>query len=237
MALVLLNATTFVAGYDFTADTNKVQFDSTVADLDTTTFATTGWKSRTGGLKDATIHEDGLWSSSPDSEAFTGLGVVDQPVTVSPTGVAASIAYMLRTEKMKYQAFGQIGALTPFALDLSASNSQGIVRGQLAAAKGNVSATGPLGSGLNLGAVGSTQFLYATFHVFGTPGTTVTVQVQSDTSNAFAAPTVRGTIGPLTTSGGVWMTRVAGAITDTWWRFNVSAITGTFTVAGAIGIQ
>jgi hypothetical protein len=46
------------------------------------------------------------------------------------------------------------------------SNGVGAVRGQLAKKKGSVAATGPLGSGCNLGAVGAGQYLYASFHVF-----------------------------------------------------------------------
>jgi hypothetical protein len=33
------------------------------------------------------------------------------------------------------------------------------------------------------------------------------------------------------------MTRLAGPFTDAYWRLNVSAITGTFSVAGAIAVQ
>jgi hypothetical protein len=45
------------------------------------------------------------------------------------------------------------------------------------------------------------------------------------------------TFGPITTVGGTWGTRVAGAITDTWWRLRVTAITGTFQIACAAGFK
>lgn len=237
--LVLVNATPYIAGYDFTADSNKITLASSLTALDTTTFANTGWKSKTGGLKDFTGHLEGLWSGPQDAESFPALGTVDQVMTVSPTGVATSVAYMGQLAKFKYDTFEGVGNLMPFALDMSGSNMTGLVRGQLAAAKQTVSVTGALTptTGVNLGAVGATQFLYATFHVFGTPGTTITAVVESATSNAFSSPTTRMTIGPITTAGGTWGTRVAGAITDSWFRLRVSAITGTFSVAGAIGVQ
>ena len=110
------------------------------------------------------------------------------------------------------------------------------MRGQLAKAKGNVSATGQLGSVLNLGAPTSTQYVYATLHVFSA-GATITVEVQSDSSAGFGTPTTRGTIGPITARGGTWMTRVAGPFAaETHWRMNVSAVTGTHSVAGAIAV-
>jgi hypothetical protein len=237
--LVLLNATPYVAGYDFTADSNKLTLDATIADLDTTTFSNTGWRSRTGGLKDSSLHLEGLWSGPQDAESFPALGTVDQVMTVSPTGVATSVAYMGQVGKFKYATFDQIGALMPFALDAMGSNMVGLVRGQLAAAKQTVSATGALTptTGVNLGAVGAAQWLYATFHVFSPAGTTITAVVESATSNAFSSPTTRATIGPITTVGGTWATRVAGSITDTWYRIRISAITGTFSVAAGIGVQ
>ena len=236
--LVLVNATPYVAGYDFTGDSNKLTLGATLADLDTTTFANTGWKARTGGLKDSSLHLEGFWSGPQDAESFPALGTVDQAMTVSPTGVATSVAYMGQVAKLQYATFDAVGALMPFTLDASGSNMAGLVRGQLAAAKQTVSATGALTptTGVQLGAVGSTQFLYATFHVFSA-GTTITAVVESATSSAFSSPTTRMTIGPVTVAGGTWGTRVAGAITDTWYRVRISAITGTFSVAAAIGVQ
>ncbi|HEY9416720.1 MAG TPA: hypothetical protein VIQ30_18350, partial [Pseudonocardia sp.] len=86
-----------------------------------------------------------------------------------------------------------------------------------------------------VGAVASGQFAYAALHVFSA-GTTMTVQVQSAATVGFASPTTRGTFSAATAVGGLWLTRVAGPITDTYWRLNVSAITGTFQVAGVIAI-
>lgn len=233
----LLDATTFVDDYDFTGDSNKITVDAEVEDLDGTVFGGGGWKRLAGGLKTVTASLEGFWQSGPDGEGFSDLGNAARPVTVSPTGVAASIAYLFQVTKLKYSAFGDVGSLTPFSLDMSGSNTVGMVRGQVAAAKQAVSATGALGSAVQLGAVSSTQKVYAIFHIFGTPGTTITVKVQSDNASNFPSATDVATIGPLTTAGGTWMTPVAGPNTDDWFRFNVSAITGTFTVAGAIAVQ
>jgi hypothetical protein len=37
--------------------------------------------------------------------------------------------------------------------------------------------------------------------------------------------------------GGYWATRVAGPITDPWYRLRVTAITGTATIAAIVGIR
>lgn len=234
---VLTDATTFVHGYDFTTDTNKVMLAPSVDAQDSTTFGGGGYRSRKGGLRSVEFGLEGYWDFNPDSQVFTNLGTPDHAVTTSATPAETSIAYMFQAGRFEYELLGAVGDMTPFTVNMLGTNAVGLVRGQVGKAKGNVSATGPLGSGLNLGAGGAGKFLYATFHVF-TAATTITVIIQSDTSGAFAAPTTRATIGPLTATGGTFMTRVdATAITDTWWRFNVSAITGTFNVAGAIGVQ
>lgn len=233
----LLDCTTWVAGYDFTTDSNKIALSPEVVDLDGTVFGGGGWKKLSGGLKTVAASLEGFFQGAVDAEGFPDLGNANRVVTVSPTGVALSTAYLFQATKLKYSAFGQDGELTPFTLDMSGSNTVGMVRGQVAAAKQSVAATGALGSAVQLGAVGASQFVYAAFHIFGTPGTTVTVKVQSDNASNFPSATDVATIGPLTAAGGTWMTRVAGAITDDWFRFNVSAITGTFSVAGAIAVQ
>ncbi|WP_157251124.1 hypothetical protein [Nonomuraea typhae] len=235
------DATTYVAGYDFTTDLNQITLKVDVEEKDCTTFGGGGFRSRLAGLRNIEAELQGYWQSATsgavDPESFPDLGVVDRPVTMTPTGAAGSAAYIFQAGKFSYQMFGQVGEVTPFTLSCLGTNGVGVARGQVAAAKGAVSATGALGSVLNLGAPTSTQYVYAVLHVFSA-GTTITVQVQSDDSAGMGSPTTRGTIGPITTTGGTWMTRVAGPfVGETHWRMNVSAITGTFSVAGAIAVQ
>lgn len=133
---------------------------------------------------------------------------------------------------------GQIGEMSEFAL--SSTGTDIGVRGFLLKEAGltGVSATGAIGTGVQAGAVGATQFVYATLHLLGTAATTITVVLESDDNSGFTTPTTRGTFngGAITAAGGYWLTPVVGAITDTWWRLRVTAITGTWTVAGSVGI-
>lgn len=240
--IALTNAMIYVDNHDFTGDANQVMLDCTAAPLEFTRFRSGGWKEYVGGLKDTKFTEKGWWqvaatNDSVDADLFADLGVGNLVTTVGPAETEGQVAYLFQQSKISYNEFGKVGELAPFTLNSVGSGGVGVVRGTLVKAMGAVSATGALGTGLQLGAVSSTQKVYASFHVFGAPGTTITVLVQSATANTFAGATTRATIGPLTTAGGTWVTPVAGAITDTWWRLNVSAVTGTFTVAGAIAIQ
>ena len=234
----LLNAGLYVAGHDFTTDSNQGQLTLDATVLDKTTFGSDGWMENAYGLKTVAFNHSGFWQSATDDavdpDAYNDLAV-ERAHTWMLDEIEGEPAWMFNAAKSNYQLGGEVGPLAPFSLVSSASDKFGAVRGLLAKAKGAANAVGAIGSVVNLGAVAADQFLYATFHVF-TAGTTLTVQVQSDDAAGMASPTTRGTIGPLTTRGGTFMARVAGPITDTHYRFNISAVTGAFIAAGAIGI-
>lgn len=238
--LALTDAFCYSAGYDFTTDTNSATLTTDVAQLDKTTFGSGGWTEVTSGLKTSNLAWSGFWQvdgvsdQAVDNQAFSALGT-SQVYTFGPVETEGQPAYLLNAMKSQYALGGQVGELMPFSLAANGSGSYGTVRGQLAKARGSVSATGALGSAVNLGALSASQRLYAAFHIFSA-GTTITVEVQSDSASNFPTPGTQATLGPLTTSGGTWMTPVTVAGSETWFRFNVTAITGTFIVAGAIGI-
>lgn len=237
----LTDAFVYVGGHDFTGDSNQLSLSCEGEQLDKTTFGSAGWREHALGLKTSALNVSGFWQSATadavDPEIFPNLGVAGRVTTISDIQTEGQPAYMLQAMKHQYQLLGQIGELAPFSVQGGCSDGVGVVRGQLAKEKGSVSGTGAIGTALNLGAVGASQFVYATLHLFGTAGTTITVVVESDDASNFPSATTRITFGPLTASGGTWGTRVAGSITDTWWRARVTAITGTWTVGCAIGIQ
>lgn len=237
-SFALVDVTTYIGGYDMTTDMNQISLNLSADEKDSTTFGNGGWRSRVGSHKDISGELAGYWGAgtpSVDAEAFANLGVADRVITMTPTGVEASTAYLWRGEKFGYELFGGIGDVTPFSLSLQGSHGQGMARGTLLKARGNVSATGATGSAVQItGGVPTGLALHGSFHVF-TAGTTVTAVVESDDNSGFTTPTTRLTFGPLTSSQGV-ISRLAGPITDTWFRLRVSAITGTFNVACAIGI-
>lgn len=239
---VLTDAFLYAGGYDFTTDTNSATLTLDAAALDATTFGGDGWVTNVGGLKTSNLAWSGFWQSAsgssdqaPDNQAFPMLATT-QPYTFGPVQTEGQPAYMFNAMKSNYAQGGDVAALAPFSLTAMGSSPDGTIRGRLAKARGTVAGTGALGSGVNVGALSSTQSLYATLHLFSV-GTTITVTLQSDDNSGFSSPTVLSTFGPLTASGGTWMTKIAGPITDTWYRFVVTALTGTFTVAGAIGKQ
>jgi hypothetical protein len=234
----LTDCTVWCAGYDMSSDLNKLMIDQTVEELDVTTFGGGGYRTRIGGLKDVEAQYEGFQTDAVGAvgpQLFPLLGTANEVFTVSPTGVETSTAYMFQAGKFQVAQLGDVGSVSPFTLSAKGTHGHGVIRGQVTKAKGNVSGTGGMGSVVNLGAVGASQYLYAAVHIFSA-GTTITMDLASDDNADFSSGTTRATIGPLTTAGGTWMTRVAGPITDSYFLFNVTACTGTFSIAASVGI-
>lgn len=245
--IALLRAFMYVDEWDATADSNQLAVKASQPPLDGTTFRaviTNGGFEEVGasGSKKLDLSMNGFWSAATtaaqDVQSFNNLGGPERVWTAGVDETETGVAWILKGKQVSYQAFGQMNNSAPFSVTAKPSDGLGgMARGQLAAKLQSKSATGQLGSICQLGATSSTQYAYATFHVFPPAGTTITVQVQSAATAGFASPTTRATLGPITAVGGTWMTRVAGPITDAYWRLNISAVTGTFSVAGAIAVQ
>lgn len=238
------NITTWFSGYDMTGDLNSTVMNMEYDALDTTVYGCSA-RTRIAGLEDVTLQEAGYWqagSNTIDPTAFTALGSASQVITNAFDPAETNPAYIYRAREFQYQTFGQIDEVMPFSLQASSSRPSsgvaavGAVRGRILKTKASVAATGATGTAFQLGATGASQFLYAAFHVFSA-GTTITAVVESNADNTFGSPTTRFTFGPITTTGGTWGTRVAGAITDQWYRLRVTAITGTFSIACVAGIK
>lgn len=238
----ILAAFMFVDEWDATGDSNAMNFSGTQPPLEGTTFRSGGWEETGGsGLKKLDFGFDGFWSSatttSQDPESFDNLGTANRTFTAGIAETETSPCFIWKGGQFDYTAFGEINTSAPFSIQSVGTDGIGAVRGQLAAAKQTKAATGQLGSGCLLGAPTSLQYVYASLHLFSV-GTTITVQVQSDDNSGFTSATTRATFGPLTTVGGNYLTRVAGPFAaETYWRLNISAITGSFSLAGAIAVQ
>jgi hypothetical protein len=236
-----LNATIWAGGFDFTGASNTVTANAEVTALDVTTFGGGGWQENIAGLKNYTVEAGGFWESGAagqavDPVAWAQLGQTATTWVVSPANTAGQVCYAMNSMATTYQLGGEIGTAAPFSLNGVASTPYPMVRGQIAAAKGVVSAIGQAGSILTLGAPLAGQNVYAGIQVFS-PGTTLTAQLQSAATIGFASPTTRATWPAITTQSGNWLTTaVPGPITDQYWRINVSAITGSFTLGAWIGI-
>lgn len=239
-SLVLRDAKILIAGHDFSGQMNAVALEYSADMLDETAFGATT-RINKGGLKSVVGSAAGHWDSASttavDPVLFARIGTADVPVVISPDGGQASeVAYLLRAIHAEYSVGGAVGELLPFSVSMEGSGGQPLIRGTM---MHNASATGNVtGTAYQLGAVSATQFLYAALHVFSGSGA-FTVLVQSSADQAFTTPNTRITFATVATGTAVaseWATRVAGSITDTWWRISATN-PATRNFAVAVGIQ
>jgi hypothetical protein len=240
--LALDAAYAYVGSHDFSGDINEWRLSGEAATPECTNFRSGGWREYKMGAKTSAFSMSGHYQAAAadavDPHVFDNLGVASQVITTGAEETEATPAFFHRGMQADVSLFGSYGEVAPFSVNASGDDGPtGVVRGQLAVKMTTVTTTGAKGTALNLGLVAAGKYLYATLHLLGTAGSSITVLVESDEDSGFASATTRITFGPLTTVGGNWGTRVAGAIAlDDWFRINVSAITGTWVIASAIGI-
>lgn len=243
--LALTNAFIYMGPLDFTGSSDDLTLRAEAETREKTTWRSGGWREHQQTLKTSMLDSGGFWSSDStndvDPEFFNNLGVGGQVVTVGMQEVEGELAHIMRKLPTQISFFdGSVGDLSRAKVTGAGSDGTiGQIRGKLFKEYGAVSATGATGTAIQLGAISGTQSLYGTLHTFGTAGTDITVIVESDAASNFATPTTRATFngGSITTASGFWLTPVAGAISDDWWRINVSSVTGTWTIAAALAIR
>lgn len=232
----LTDAEIHAGGYDLTCDVNQVNFEVSVEALDSTTFCSDGARERTAGLRDVNASVNGFRDNQAvlDAEVFNTILGNQRVFTVAVDDVVGSVAYFANLRKFSYNQTAEVGSLAGFSLSGSGSDGIGAVRGSLLFPKGAVTGSAN-GTGVELGDVSATERLFTSIHVFEA-GTTATVIVESDDNSGFTTATTRSST-VVTATGGTFVAPVSGAITDTHWRVRFASVTGSFSIAVAVGIQ
>ena len=230
----------FMGGYDLSSNTSSVTLDVTSEEQDVTTINSGGFISRIGGLKDSSLAVDGFFEAGANKpDALLGASVGNELITtVVPDAGVCNTAYFLKSRLFSYNIFGTVGEVTPFNISKGHSSDE-VVRGTIEL-DGDLTASGN-STGTQLGAVSSTQKVYAAVHVTGVSGTstpTCTFKLQSADNSGFSSATDRATFTGFTAIGSE-MKEVAGAVTDTYWRLNyvISGTNPSFSVHATIGIE
>lgn len=237
-SLVLTDAKLFVAGRDFSGQMNALALEYSSDLQDATTFGA-GTRINAGGLESIKANAQGLWDSASanavDQVSFDNIGLSDIPIVIAPSPAVGDTAFLFRAVHSEYAPGGKVGELLGFSVSMEGSGGQPLIRGALlqnGSATGNV--TGP---SVQLGAVSAAQFVYAALHVMSGTGSFI-VKVQSASDQAFTTPNDRITFATVATGTPVaseWA-RLAGPITDTWWRITATN-PNTRNFAVAVGIQ
>lgn len=233
--MILTDATIWFDGLDIQTITNQVSLAHECEAKDATTF---GQSTR--------INKGGLFTVSGDvnyyvdetvtgSTLFDAVGATSGLLTVTPTGADTETGFAFQSVAMSNTPYGgNVGDMNGGMLSLSGRSGSPLIGGKILYPKQAVSGADN-GTSVQLGAVSAAQSVYTAIHCFAA-GTTVDVIVESDDNTNFTSATTRSTT-TVTATGGTWVTPVAGAITDDWWRVRIASITGSFTLGVVVAIQ
>lgn len=221
----------YYEGYDISADHTNIELNMGRQELDKSAFGDVG-VARCAGLWTFDFTHEGWVQHNTATPAIEDIlhgdiGSDSKIITICPTtGAVNTIAYSAYGVSLSYTPTYRHGELAGF-VGAGYSQSEKVVRGTTLLTGAKTESEN--GTPYELGAVGATEFLYGILHctaVSGTDTPTITVVIESDDAEAFTDATTRISFTAKTAIGAQWATRVAGAITDTWWRA-VCTVTGT----------
>lgn len=192
-------------------------------------------------LKTLSGSVSGFFQTDPQNTELDALmvggNITSANMGISHDAALGSTAWMLVANLTGNEDGAAHGELLKFGFDFS-NGGEFAKRGVLAE-NGSFSSTGP-GTAHNLGQVSANQTLYAQMHVVavsgGTPSLDASIESDVDTTFTDADETERITFSNFKVTGSERLT-ASGAITDTYYAFNVKAIRGTFTVIVFLAIQ
>ncbi len=246
-AQILKNVQLFAGGVNLTSFNNKLELAAEVEEKECTTFGSydsgtdTVWREYIGGLAKAKLSASGpnaYADDSVDETTFAALGGFGA-ISACPSGTTVgNIAWLTYALQGNYKSLGQVGDIAPW--EANWSSSAPLVRGVSLHPATTARTSSGSGTGVQIGAVSSSQKMWAALHVLSVAGTsspTITVKLQSDDNGSFTSATDRITFSAATAVGGQWSS-VAGAITDDYWRivWTISGTDPSFLLLASAGI-
>lgn len=236
---VIKNAKFALDKYDYSGIANELTLTYEAADLNATPLSTTGAETHLPGLLKWSADLGGFWEPVSgnvlgDEPALANVGGAAEVMSAYPSAVEGTVGYIGQAVSGSYSPGGKVGDLA--AYKVKATGSGRLYRANSLAARA-VTATGN-GTAFNLGAILSTQALYACLHVTSWSGlTSVAVKVQSAATSSFATPHDQIAFTTATDRAVQWATPVAGANTDTYWRVTWTVVgTGSATILVGMAI-
>ena len=126
--MVFTNAVVTVNGTDFSDHIGAVTIDQSADEIETTSFGTTGWRSRVAGLKDGSVqldwHQD--FATSVDATLSAAWGSVGT-VVIIPNGTAVSASNPRWTCPVVLSSYspvaGSVGDLLTFSTTWAAAGA------------------------------------------------------------------------------------------------------------------
>lgn len=238
-AFVLKNVEIRFGQIDLTGVSNQVALSHSAEMQDVTPFAADDMtRVKVPGLLNSTAEIQGFFQTPPDDLLFARVGAASAPLTIADSNVEGSSAFLIDSATGQFNQNGSVGDI--YSTDLQLQSNSPLTRGVLGV--DGLQSTAGNSSAFNLGAVAPGSTLHSALHVVEANGTlpTLDVTIESDDNAGFTSPVTRGTFLQQTDTLGFEFLRVAGPITDAFWRVTWT-IGGTgspnFTFTTSLGIS
>lgn len=239
---VLTNAMVLAGGYDLTGDANAIAVDYGAELKDCTTLGD-DTRINKGGLKTVQVQVSGFYdAATQDNKNFADVGVSGNPVGFAVGANAGDVAYFFDAVAGEYEIGESVGEINKFSLGAGAQGD--LIRGVIGHnARETAETASGTGTAVDLGAVSSTQRLYAVLHVLESIGSgdqALDVKIESDDNGSFTSAVDQITFTQATTTSTSESLSLAGAIADNYFRVSYT-IGGTgspsFKFVVLIGVQ
>lgn len=237
----------YVGSYLLSALLKEMHLEYSADMLDATTFCSTT-RINAAGMKSIALAVSGLLpaASAADQQQwdlFAKVGTDAVPVALLPHNVPVEgdRALFFKSVQTSFQHGGPLGQLLPFSASFAnGTGTYPLVHGYALEPGTTARIASSYSVGTNKpGAVSASQYAYAALHVWAaSAGDTLNVTISSAADAAFTSPTTRFTFTQVSGITSQYMDRVAGAITDTYWRttWTIAGVDPSFTFAVVLGI-
>lgn len=225
MSHILTDATIIADARDLSGESNEVSIEFSRDDLNNTTFRSEGIEHR-AGMIDATGSVSGFWNADTD-EQISDLGTDSVALVIAPDAAAGTPCFVLDAKVTNVSRLGAIGELTPFSFQFGNARRTGAAHGRILFNPTTVVTVPVAGTGFQLGSVSGSSSI--TFHVYvlrADDGGEVDVDIESSATNGWTLPDVEDSIAGLSEGDSASVT-VAGPVTNSWWRVNVTGVDDT----------
>jgi hypothetical protein len=222
---IITDQSVYLDGYDLTGRTNAIALEYGAEVQDNTTLGAAS-RTRLAGLKSVNAQVEGYVDiDATDAALFSSMGLADVILTMGAGGDdVGDPAYFFKAVESELEVGDAIGEIFPFSI--SAEGDGALVRGTMMLnSKDSALTTTTNGTGQQVGAASASQTVYAALHILEAGTGSITVTIESDSTNSFSGSETTQITFDAATGVGSQIKTASGAITDDWWRA-VATISG-----------
>ncbi len=229
---LLQDCRAYMDEFDLSGQANSLTVAGSVNMLDKTSFESGGWAE----------FVPGQMTSQLDLQTYLNETLSGTGIDAGTDGLVCSFVVDDAEFSVGYCVTGAVASLGQEASvgnllmqPVTVEGSGTMFRGELLFPKIAKTSAGQ-GTSRQLGAVASTETVFANLHVFAIAGGSLTVTVESDTATEFPSTTTQLSFAA-TSAVGAESVSAAGANTDEWWRVAWTQAASSATFAVVVGIQ